>query len=114
MYGKALCQYLQSALPLTGIYVPKYCNEDWGWWPEVQRGTFSMGLCIYSDPDAAGDPERYALVPAIHHAKKWSWSKFRKVDVSQKVLELVSIVERVLKSDADIRVVRPLEKYAFD
>ncbi len=114
MYGKALCQYLQSTLPLAGIDVPMYCNEDWGWWLEVQRGTFNMGLCIYSDPDAYGDPERYALVPSVHQQKKWSWSKFKKVDVSQDVLELVNIVERVLKSDTDIPVVRRLDEYAFN
>ena len=27
MYGKALCQYLQSQLPLAGINVPGYGNE---------------------------------------------------------------------------------------
>jgi hypothetical protein len=114
MYGKALCQYLHDALPLAGIDVPMYCNEDWGWFLEVQRGSFKMGLCIYSDPDAAGDPERYALVPSIHQAKKWSWSKFKKVDVSREVLELINVVERVLESDADVTVVRRLDDYAFD
>jgi hypothetical protein len=83
MYGRALCQYLQSKLPLAGIRVPTYCNEDWGWWLEVERGSFKMGLCIYSDPEANGDPERYTLVPAIHQAKRWSWAKFKTIGVCQ-------------------------------
>ncbi len=114
MYGKALCQYLQSELPLAGINVPSYCNEDWGWWLEVERGAFTMGLCIYSDPAAAKAPERYALLPSIHQEKKWSWGKFRKVDVSKDVLELIAIVERVLKSDKDIPVVTRYDDYPFE
>lgn len=114
MYGKALCQYLQSELPRAGIDVPAYCNEDWGWWLEVERGAFTMGLCVYSDPAAMGDPEKYALVPSIQHEKKWLWAKLKKVDVAKDVLELVDIVERVLKSDKEIPVVKRLDDYPFD
>ena len=114
MYGKALCQYLQSELPRAGINVPSYCNEDWGWWLEVERGAFKMGLCIYSDPAAVKDPEKYAILPSVHQEKKWSWAKFRKVDVSKDMLELIAIVERVLKSDKDIPVVRRHDDYPFE
>ncbi|WP_152594522.1 hypothetical protein [Massilia sp. BSC265] len=114
MYGKALCQHLQSELPLVGINVPTYCSEDWGWWLDVERGNFKMGLCIYSDPGATGDPERYALLPSIHKAKKWSWAKFKKVDLSKDVLGVIDIVERVLKSDKGIPVVSRHDDYPFD
>ena len=114
MYGKALCQYLQSQLPPAGINVPSYCNEDWGWWLEVERGAFKMGVCIYSDPETAKDPEKYALLPSIHQEKKWSWAKFRNIDVSKDVLEIIAIVERVLKSDKDIPVVTRHDDYPFD
>jgi hypothetical protein len=114
MYGKALCQYLQSELPLAGIYVPFYCNEDWGWRLEVERGSFKMALCIYSDPAAAKDPDRYALLPSIQREKKWSWVKFKKVDLSKDVLEIIAIIERVLKSDKDISVVTRHDDYPFE
>jgi hypothetical protein len=114
MYGKALCQYLQAALPSSGIIVPTYCNEDWGWWLDVERGDFKMGLCIYSEPAVVKDPERYALLPSIDRAKKWSWAKFKKVDVSKDVLELIDIVERVLKSDKEIAVVTRHDDYPFE
>ena len=114
MYGKALCQYLQSQLPPAGINVPSYCTEDWGWWLEVERGAFKMGVCIYSDPETAKDPEKYALLPSIHQEKKWSWAKFRNIDVSKDVLEIIAIVERVLKSDKDIPVVTRHDDYPFD
>lgn len=114
MVGKALCQYLQTVLPPAGIKVPTYCNEDWGWWLEVERDSFKMGLCIYSDPAAGQHPERYALLPSIHQAKKWSWAKFDKVDCSKDVLDLITIVERVLKSDSDILVVTRHDDYPFE
>ena len=114
MYGKALCQYLQSVLPPAGINVASFCNEDWGWWLDVEHGAFIMGLCIYSDPAAVKDPERYVLIPSIHQEKVWSWAKFRKVDVSKDVLEIIAIVEHVLRSDKDITVVTRHDDYPFD
>ena len=114
MYGKALCTYLQSALPSAGINVPSFNNEDWGWWVDLERGDFKMGLCIYSDPNAEGSPERYALLPSIHQAKKWSWSKLRSVDVSRDVLDLIDTVERVLKADKEIPVVTRHDDYPFE
>ena len=70
-----------------------------------------MALCIYSDPDAHENPERYALMPSIQKAKKWSWSKFRNIDSTKDVLEIINIVEHVLKSDGDIPVVTRHDEY---
>ena len=113
MFGKALCRYLESELPMVGISVPSFCNEDWGWWLEVQRGAFKMGLCIYSDPGAIQDPERYAVMPSIQRPTKWSWSKLRKVDVSEDVLEVIDIIERVFRNDKDIPVVMRHDDFPF-
>lgn len=113
MYGKALCQYLASVLPGAGLKVPSYCAEDWGWWLEVKRGDFRMGLCIYADPEAEKEPERYAILPSIQQAKKWSWSKFRNIDNSTNVLEIMAVVERVLKNDSDISNVTRHDDYPF-
>ena len=110
MYGKALCEYLRTTLPLAGVEVPTYCSEDWGWWLEVERASFKMGLCIYSDPDAIGNPERYAILPSIHRGTRWSWSKLRNVDSSKDVLGIIDVVEGVLASDIDVPVVRRLDE----
>ncbi|WP_157580992.1 hypothetical protein [Pelomonas sp. Root662] len=114
MYGKALCLYLQSHLPGAGINVPSFNNEDWGWWVDLERGGFKMGLCVYSDPTAINHPERYALLPSIQKAKTWSWSKLRSVDASGDVLGLVDTVESVLKADKEIPVVTRHDDYPFD
>ncbi len=113
MYGKALCQYLEKQLPQAGIEVPFFCNEDWGWWVEVQKGMFKMGLCIYSDPASEGNPKRYVILPSIHEGKKWSWSKWKKIDQSADVLNLVQSIEDIFKKDAEIRSVTRHDDFPF-
>lgn len=111
LYGKALCQYLEAALPAVGLQVPFFCAEDWGWWLEVEYRTFRMGLCIYSDPEADGSPGQYAILPSIQQARTWSWSKFRFLDHAPDVLAVIDLVERVLKSDAEITAVSRHDDY---
>ena len=102
MYGKAVCNYLEKELPKENIEVPFYCNEDWGWWLEVKSNNFSMGLCIYSDPDVTDSPESYAIMPSEHNAKKWYWSKFKTLDISKDVLLVMEIVANIFKKDKEI------------
>jgi hypothetical protein len=113
MYGKALCKYLEYNLPKAGIKVPTFCAEDWGWWLEVEDDDFAMGLCIYSDPSAKQDPERYAILPSITDAKKWSWSKFGRIDVSPQVLRVMDILESVFKRDSQITAVTRHDDFPF-
>ena len=90
MFGKALCTYLQERLPPAGLPVPFFCNEDWGWWLQTERNGFRLGLCIYSDPGADADPERYALMPSLQSPRQWSWSRFRWIDRSEDVLAFIN------------------------
>ena len=105
MYGKALCTYLQAKLPLVGIQVPFFCNEDWGWWLQTERNGFRMGLCIYSDPGADPDPERYALMPSFQAPRQWSWLRFRWIDQTQDELAIIGALERIFTSEVDIHAV---------
>jgi len=113
MYGKALCKYLEVELPRVGVNVPFFCNEDWGWWLEVERSGFKMALCIYSEPGADPNPERYALLPSIQVAKILSWSKFKTIDMAQGVLGVIGAVEEVFKNDSDIQSVTRHDDYPF-
>jgi len=108
MYGKALCMYLEHNLPKKGIKVLTYFPEDWGWWLEVEDNDFNMALCIYSifsEPDSTHDPERYAILPSIMNGKKWSWSKFKNIDLSNNVIKIMDVVEEVFKEDSEINSV---------
>lgn len=114
MFGKLLCQYLEKRLPEGGIDVPFFVNEDWGWWVEVRKDDLKMGLRIYSDPDAEGDPERYAIMSSITDGKKWSWRRFRRLDVSDKVAQVMNTVEKVFANDGEIARVSRHDDYPFD
>ena len=113
MYGKALCQYLESRLPGAGIAVQSFCCEDWGWWVEVESRGFSMGLCIYSDADAGDHPRRYAIMSSITEAKKWSWKKFAREDVSARVCAILDTVEQVFRGDEQIDSVSRHDEFPF-
>jgi hypothetical protein len=113
MYGKALCKYLENILPKTGIKVLTYFPEDWGWWLEVEDNDFNMALCIYSDPEAKHDPERYAILPSILKEKKWSWSQFKYIDLSKNVLKIMDALEKVFKEDAEIRAVTRHDDFPY-
>ena len=72
-----------------------------------------MALCIYSDPDAKQDPERYAILPSIHNEKKWSWSKFRNVDLSKNVLKVMDCLENVFREDIEVKAVTRHDDFPF-
>ena len=113
MYGKALCQYLERELPKSGLAVPSFTAEDWGWWIEVKRNDFVLGLQIYTDIEERKDPETYAIMSSVTEGKKWSWKKFRKIDVSDDVTEIMSTVQRVLSEDPEIELVKRHDEFPF-
>jgi len=113
MYGKALCMYLEERLPKAGIEVPSFFCEDWGWWIDVNNGEYKMGLCVYSHPDEDSQPESYAIMPSEQNAKKWSWSKFKKVDVSNSTLKIMNVVEEIFQCDSKIENVSRHDDYPF-
>ena len=111
MYGKALCLYLEKELPQLNFNVPSFCCEDWGWWVTVNSGKFEMGLCIYSDPDSGDQPTRYAIMSSITEGEKWLWSRFRKIDMSQDVTQIMDAVEKLFNEDSEITQVSRHDDY---
>lgn len=106
IFGRAICIYLKERLLAKGLKVPFFCAEDWGWWLEVEDGDFKMGLCIYSDPDFQDFPQRYAIMSSLDSGKKWSWSKFRFIDISDQILKIFATVENIFCEDPEIESVR--------
>lgn len=121
MYGKALCKYLERFLPQSGIDVPFYCNEDWGWWLEAKHNDFILPLLIYSSPNFSNpalvpsdeNPGKYVIISSIENKKKWYWSKFKKIDVSEKVLYILDTVESIFREDSEIESVERLDDYPW-
>lgn len=113
MYGKALCQYLQMELPKVGIEVPSYVCEDWGWWIDVKDNDFAMGLCVYSHSLVENQPEKYAIMSSITKGKKWSWSKWRTIDVTEQVTTIMDRVETIFRNDSEIDHVARHDDFPF-
>ena len=114
MYGKALCQYLEAQLPKHQLEVLLVINEDWGWWVEVKSNEFTLGLQIYSDNEPDINPEKYAIMSSITENKKWSWKKFKKIDVSNDVNHIMDTLEKLLLEDSEItKVIRHDNDFPF-
>ena len=113
MYGKSLCQYLERELPKAGLGVTFFTAEDWGWWIEVKDNDFILGLQIYSDTEEGQNPEAYAVMSSVTEGGKWSWKKFRKIDVTDNVVEIMTKVERVFSEDPEIELVKRHDDFPF-
>lgn len=113
MYGKLICAYIKNNLPNYGVQVPGYVNEDWGWWVYAQLPGFTMGLCIYSDAKMGANPHRYVILSSIEGGKKWSWQKFRRVDVSEDVGEIFASLERLFTEEDGVKRVEMCDGFPF-
>jgi hypothetical protein len=113
MYGKALCQYLEREMPRVGLEVPLFLAEDWGWWIEVKENDFVLGLQIYSDSEAGENPEKYAIMSSISKSSKWQWKKFRKIDLTNQITEIMNKIYQVLSEDPEILVVKRHDDFPF-
>lgn len=113
MYGKALCQYLEKELTKYQFDVPFFINEDWGWWIEIRSNEFTLGLQIYSDNAPDTDPEKYAIMSSVTEEKKWSWKKFKKIDVSCDVNHIMDVLENLFLNDPEITKVLRHDDFPF-
>ena len=95
MYGKALCQYLGNELPKHKIQIPYSGNEDWGWLIRAKTNDFTLDLQIYSDSESGQNPEKYAIMSSVTEQKKWSWKKFKKIEVESEVLYIMDTIEKI-------------------
>jgi hypothetical protein len=72
-----------------------------------------MGICIYSDLDETGEPQGYAIIPSIQNDTKWLWTKFRKINVSNDVLRVIGIIERLFLNDHEIKSVSRYDDFPY-
>ncbi|MEM1069461.1 MAG: hypothetical protein AAGI63_11235 [Planctomycetota bacterium] len=110
MYGKSLCQYLQTKLQDFGYDAPFVCCEDWGWWVELNAAPFAFGVCVYSGDEKDGVRE-FACTDGATGSKKWSWRKFGFIDTSPWVDSLIDDLVSIFEADEDIEIVGLLEEF---
>lgn len=103
MYGKALSIYLQKHLPSKGYPEPSYCCEDWGWWVGVKRGNLSTGICIYSF-NQGKDTQEYCVCLQDAPGRRWSWTKFRKIDFTDGIMALDTDLRAIFADDPEIEI----------
>ncbi|QJE97629.1 hypothetical protein [Luteolibacter luteus] len=104
LYGKAISIYLNEGLAAKGYQMPGYVCEDWGWWVGVKQGDFSSGVCVYSIRQDK-DVQEYCACLQDAPGRRWSWTKFRRIDFTEDVTKLDADLREIFTKDPEIEVV---------
>ena len=109
-YGKSLADFLGAQLTNQGYIINDIFAEDFGWWIELELRGLSSHIILRRSNDTE-DMADYAIA-LDNKNKKWSWSKFRFIDLSSIQTDLEDKVEKILESDADIELIaRDFDSY---
>jgi hypothetical protein len=102
LWGKRLAEYLYQKLREQGIETKEIFAEDWGWTVPIRHEAFSMwvGCSHYQEY-----PDGYLVFvePSKPTIRK---GLFKKIDTTSDVEKVAGAIDRILKSDSDIRDVR--------
>jgi hypothetical protein len=124
LYGKALALYLQEQLHARGYEVSGICCEDWGWWVSVAGAPFTLGVCIYRQPDessssdasppaADNKPTDFVCTTSLLKPRVWSWSKFRFLDTTSWDERLTNDLRAIFQADPEIEFLGDTDDMPF-
>ena len=100
-YGKSLVDYLQTKLESLGYLIAFTVAEDFGWWIEIKTDqSASTHIALRRSHEESGLAD--FAISLDDSPKKWSWKRFRFVDLSIVQENLSVDVYSILKSDSDI------------
>ena len=102
-YGKSLVNYLQAKLEAKGYIISFTVAEDFGWWIEIETDlsvSTNIVLCRSHEDEGPADFD----IAVDNKSKKWSWKRFRYVDLSLIQENLAIDVHSILKIDSDIEL----------
>lgn len=103
-YGKALADYLQEHLEARGYEICFTIAEDFGWWMDIKTPLFvSANIALIRSHEGSGLAD--FAISVDDTARKWSWRRFRFVDLSSFQAKLASDVRAILTSDPEIEFV---------
>lgn len=103
-YGKSLVDYLQTRLEAQGYEIPFSVAEDFGWWIEIKTQLLApTHIALRRSHEDSGVADFAVVVD--DSPRKWSWKRFRFVDLSAFQEKLASDVHEILTSDTDIEFI---------
>jgi hypothetical protein len=111
-WGKALAVYLQQQLADRGHDTPFVCCEDWGWWVELKSAPLVKGVCIYCDPET-DEPRNYVCTDGATSLRKWSWKKFRSIDIQPAVTQVLEELKQIFAADPDVEIVGTTDEFPW-
>jgi hypothetical protein len=99
-YGKRVAEYLQRRLPEFGVATGSVSPEDWGWMLSIEVPHIWIGCGNYEE-----HPDGFIcfVEPKGGFVRNWL---FMKTDVSADHQKVADALDRVLRSDPEIRDVR--------
>lgn len=103
-YGKALSEYIKAHLSKSGDNIPFIVCEDWGWRVEIKGQPFTLGCCVYGASVSENETSLYVTLSCAP-GKKWSFSRFRFVDTSNRINHITSTLREIFTKDNEIEIV---------
>ena len=100
-YGKSLVDYLQTKLESQGYIIQFTVAEDFGWWIEIKTDLLAPTHIILRRSHEESGVADFAIA-VDDKPKKWSWKRFKFVDLRAIQEKLAVDVHNILTSDQDI------------
>jgi len=103
-YGKSLVNYLEEGLEARGYEISFSVAEDFGWWIEIKTPqSVPTNIVLKRSHEDSGVADFGIAVDDSH--RKWSWKRFRFVDLTSFQEKLASDVRDIITSDGDIEFI---------
>ncbi len=101
LWGKRLGEYLKEKLQAEGIQTEELMPKDWGWCLPIENEAFSMWI-------GCGHYQEYpnGYLCFVEPSKPVIRKLFKKIDTTGKVGQVVTVLDKILKSDPEIKNIR--------
>ena len=96
--------YLQVKLEARGYEIPFTVAEDFGWWIEIKTPLSAPTNIVLRRSHEDSGIADFAIA-VDNSARKWSWKRFRFVDLGSFQATLASHVHEIVTSDANLEFV---------
>lgn len=102
--GQSLAEYVHQNLRTMGWDSASFCGEDWGWWVDLRVRGESLGICCRRGGEAPGMCDLVCYISPVV-ARRWSWWRFRFVDITDDLHRLQRDLEQMFQADPEVTYV---------